>query len=160
MRAGQVFGSAQAESGPAPAVTVRSEGSERIVYSATLSPQGQIVPDAANATAGKLARWHGRHVTVSVTRYIKPKSLPQLALYFSQVVPPWAEFTGYDLDDMHKELKRAYLVPQLVMSRLTGEEMKELPSLRDLDEEEMSAYLERCLREGRQLGITFSVDQP
>jgi hypothetical protein len=43
------------------------------------------------------------------------------------------------------------------VSRLTGEELKELPSLRDLNVEEMTAYLERCLREGRQLGITFDV---
>jgi hypothetical protein len=158
VKAGEVFRQpAQADSSPAPAVTVTSEGSERIVYPATISPQGEPVPDSPNATAGKLARWKNRHVTVTVSRYVKPKSLPQLALYFSQVVPPYADYCGYDPDEMHKELKRAYLVPQLVVSRLTGEEMKELPSLRDLNVEEMTAYLERCLREGRQLGITFDV---
>lgn len=134
------------------------EGSEKIVFSATVTPQGTLKPDQVNATAGRLARWKGRHVTVTVSRYVKSKTNPQLALYFSQVVPTWAEFAGYDPDEMHKELKRAYLVPQLVVSRLTGEEIKEMPSLADLNVEEMSAYLERVLREGRQQGIQFDVD--
>ena len=41
-------------------------------------------------------------------------------------------------------------------SRLASvEEIKTLPSLRDLDEEQMSTYLDRCIREGQQLGISF-----
>jgi hypothetical protein len=159
MKAGEAFRQpAQAESSPAPAVTMsKSESGERLIFAATVQPDGRLQPDAVNATAGRLARWKGRHVTVTVSRFVRPKSMPQLALYFAAVVPPYADYCGYDPDEMHKELKRAYLVPQLVVSRLTGEEIKELPSLRDLNVEEMTAYLERCLREGRQLGITFDV---
>lgn len=155
----QDYGPSRPSSAADLTVVVRKdEGQERLVYAATVSPLGVLTPDAPNATAGKLARWKGRHVTVSVARYVKPKSLPQLGKYFADVVPAWAEYCGYDEDEMHRELKRAYLVPQLVVSRLTGEEMKEMPSLRSLDVEEMSAYLERCIREGRQLGITFRIE--
>jgi len=135
-----------------------SEGSERIVYSGTVTATGLIEPDAVNATAGRLAKWKGRHVTVTVSRYVKSKTNPQLALYFGEVVPPWAEYCGYDPDEMHKELKKAWLIPQLTVAKLTGEEKMELPSLADLDVEQMSAFLERCLREGRQVGIRFNVD--
>lgn len=125
------------------------------MFSATITPQGTIHPDAVNQTAGRLARWRGKHVTVMVSRYVKPKSQPQLGKYFADVIPAWSEYCGYDPDEMHRELKRAWLIPQLRVSRLTGEEVKEMPSLRDLDEQEMSTYLERCIREGQQLGITF-----
>lgn len=137
-----------------------SEGSERIVFPATITPQGTIHADAVNATAGRLARWRGRHVTVTVSRYVKPKSNPQLGLYFrgGGILECWAEFSGYDRDDMHKELKLAYLAPVLAVSRLTGEESKILPSLADLNVEEMSTFISRVLREGRQLGIRFDME--
>ena len=131
------------------------------MYAATITPQGQIHADAVNATAGRLARWKGRHVTVVVSRYVKSKTNPQLGLYFREdgILDCWAEFCGYDRDEMHKELKLAFLAPVLAVSRLTGEESKILPSLADLNVEEMSTFIERVLREGRQLGIRFNVDQ-
>lgn len=138
------------------------EGAERIVFSATIDDHGRIHPDEVNATAGRLGRWKKRHVTVTVSRYVKPKTNPQLAVYFMEAPtnPPgvlecWSEFTGYDRDEMHRELKRAFLAPVLAVSKLTGEESEERPSLADLNAEQMSAFLERCMREGRQLGITF-----
>jgi hypothetical protein len=135
-----------------------SEGQERYMFAATIDDKGTLHPDEVNATRGRLAKWKGRHVNVVVSRHVKSKTNPQLAAYFGPVLDAWSEYTGYDKDEMHKELKRAYLIPQLVIARLTGEEMKELPSLADLDSEEMSAYLERVLREGRQLGIVFALD--
>lgn len=139
-----------------------SEGAERIVYAATIDDRGRLRPDAVNQTAGRLVRWKGRHVTVTVSRYVKPKTNPQLAVYFmeSPTNPPgvlecWSEFTGYDRDEMHRELKMAFLAPVLAVSKLTGEEVEERPSLADLNAEQMSAYLERCMREGRQMGIVF-----
>jgi hypothetical protein len=130
-----------------------------VVFSAIIDDHGGFHPDRVNETRGRLSKWKGRHVTVTVRRYVKSKTNPQLALYFSQVVPAWSEYTGYDPDEMHKELKRAYLAPQLAISRLTGEERMELPSLADLSAEEMTAYLERVIREGRQQGIVFSLDE-
>lgn len=160
MRREQAFGLEPGFGRPAPVsdltVAVRKgEGQEALVFAATVSPQGVLVPDAPNATAGKLSKWKGRHVTVTASRYIKPKSQPQLGKYFADVVPAWAEFCGYDPSEAHKELKKAFLKPQLEVALLTGEEIKTLPSLRDLDVEQMSTYLERCIREGQQLGIQF-----
>jgi hypothetical protein len=134
------------------------EGSDRIIFAGTVDAKGHVVPEQVNVTRGRLARWNGRKVTVTVTRYIKSKSNPQLALYFGPVVAAWSDYTGYDLREMHHELKRAYLPLHAVVSRLTGEERQELPSLADLNSEEMSAYLDRVIREGRQVGIEFSLD--
>lgn len=128
------------------------------MFGATITPQGQIHPDAVNATAGRLARWKGRHVTVVVSRYVKPKSNHQLALFHGPILDAWSDFTGYDPDEMKRELKRAFLAPRLELSRLTGEEVRELPSLGDLNVEEMTVFIERVLREGRQLGIRFALD--
>jgi hypothetical protein len=138
-----------------------SEGTEKIVFSGTIDAQGRLHADEVNATAGRLAKWKGRHVTVSVSRYVKSKTNPQLGLYFRDggIVHAWSDYTGYDRDEMHIELKRAFLAPQLAVSRLTGEERQELPSLADLNVEEMSAYMERVLREGRQRGIVFDLDE-
>jgi hypothetical protein len=136
-----------------------SDGTEKIVFGATIDAQGRIHPDAANATAGRLAKWRGRHVTVSVARYVKSKTNPQLALFHGPILEAWAEWCGYDPADMKRELKLAYLAPQLAVARLTGEEKEILPSLADLNVEEMSTFLERVLREGRMLGITFALDE-
>jgi len=135
-----------------------SEQSEAIVFAGSVDDHGHVRPDQVNATRGRLAKWKGKRVTVVVRRYVKPKTNQQLALYFAAVMPAWAEWCGYDPDEMHRELKRAFLAPQLVLARLTGEERMELPSLADLNAEEMSTYLERVLREGRQRGIEFPMD--
>lgn len=138
-----------------------TEEAESIVFAGEVTEKGHVKPDAVNATRGRLARWKGRRVTVTVKRYVKPKSNPQLALYFAEpdgILSCWADFCGYDRDEMHRELKRAYLAPVLAVSKLTGEEFREMPSLADLNVEEMSAFIERCKREGRQLGIRFRED--
>lgn len=134
------------------------DGAERLVFAAMVMPQGLLRPDAVNATAGRLARWKGRHVTVTVSRYVKSKTNPQLALFHGPVLDAWCDYTGYDPAEMKKELKLAYLKPHLEISRLTGEETTVLPSLAELNVEEMTAFLERVLREGRIMGIEFKVD--
>jgi len=136
-----------------------SDGSERLVFSAVIDERGRLRPDQVNQTAGRLSKWRGRHVTVAVSRFVKSKTNPQLALYFGPVLEAWSEYTGYDKDEMDTELRRAYLAPQLAVSKLTGEETTERPRIRDLTDEQMSVYLDRCLREGRQLGITFRLDE-
>lgn len=129
------------------------------MFAATIDDRGRFRPERTNEARGRLARWKGRKVTVSVRRYVKSKTNPQLALYFGPVIDAWADYTGYDPDEMDTELRRAYLAPQLAISRLTGEEAMERPRIQDLSVEEMSTYLERVLREGRQLGIMFKLDE-
>ena len=135
-----------------------SESSESIVFSGRVDELGHVKPDQVNATKGRLARWKGRHVSVTVTRYVKPKSNQQLALYFREpdgILSCWADYCGYDRDEMHVELKLAFLAPVLAVSKLSGEEARLLPSLAKLNVEEMSAFISRILREGRQRGIEF-----
>lgn len=135
-----------------------TDGSERIVFSGQVDDLGHVRPDSVNQTRGRLAKWKGRKVTVTVSRFVKSKTNPQLATFHGPVLEGWSDYCGYFPDEMKRELKLAYLVPQLVISRLTGEEMKTLPSLRDLTSEEMSVFLDRCLMEGRKLGIEFRLD--
>lgn len=128
------------------------------MFSGTVTPQGLIHPDAVNVTAGRLAKWKGRHVNVAVSRYVKSKTNPQLAMYFGPVLDAWSDYTGYTKDEADDELRKAYLAPQLSVSKLTGEESMERPRIRDLNVEQMTTYLDRVLMEGRTLGIEFSLD--
>lgn len=135
-----------------------NDGEERITYSGVVTPQGQIHADSVNVTAGRLSKWKGRHVTVTVSRYVKSKTNPQLALYFGPVLDAWMDYTGYTKDEMDRELRLAYLKPQLEVAHLTGEEVSERPRVRDLNVEQMTVYLDRVLMEGRQMGIQFKLD--
>jgi hypothetical protein len=141
-----------------------SEATARVTFSAVINESGTIIPDEPNKVRGRLSRFcpkKNRRVTVTVTRYVPPKSQPQLGLYFRDggILDSFAEFVGDDRDAMHRDLKRTFLAPQLVLSRLTGEQVPEIPSLADLNEEEMSAFLNRGLMEGRKMGVTFECDQ-
>lgn len=125
---------------------------QRITFEATVTPEGHCKPAAVIATRVSLQRWKGRKVNVTVARWVKAKTQPQLGYYFAVVVPYWSEHSGYEEDEMHVELKRAFLAPRLVVSKLTGEETKELPSLRDLTSEEMGEFITRCIKEAALQG--------
>lgn len=136
------------------------------MFPATIDDRGRIHPDAVNATGGRLVRWKGRHVNVTVTRYIKPKTNPQLGLYFRKggLLDAWAEWIGDDREAVHRDLKDAFLLPILadvpmVANKITGEERPVTPSLADLNVEQMSAFIERIVREGTQRGIVFDLSE-
>lgn len=132
----------------------------RLVFHGTVDEQGHVVPEQRNVVKGRLVRnWKGQRVTVVVSRWRKTKTDKQLAYYFAEIVPAWAEWTGYDEDEMHVELKRAWLAPRLAISRLTGEEGTERPTLSDLSCVEMSEYIDRCIREGNHNQITFKTPE-
>jgi hypothetical protein len=122
---------------------------------------GVIHPDEVNVIRGRLQRFMpktNRHVTVTVERYVKSKTAEQLGYYFVEggVLDCWAELCGYTRAEMHKELKLAYLMPILAVSKLTGEERMILPSLADLNVEQMSAFLDQVIRVGQvEHGIRF-----
>lgn len=126
---------------------------ERIVFESVIDDQGRFHPEQALAVRARLARWHGRRVLVTVSRWIKPKTLPQLGYYFGVVLPYWAEHAGYTQDELHEQLKLAYLEPVLRISEFTGEERSIVPSLRDVNVEQMSSFLDRLVREAALQGI-------
>lgn len=137
-----------------------TEATARLIFSATIDDAGDIHAEQPNKIRGRLQRLmpkKDRRVTVTVERYVPPKTNPQLGYYFAPggVLDCWAEYTGYERDEAHKELKMAFLAPVLAVAKLTGEEKLWLPSLADLNKEQMSAYLDRVLREGEMLGIRF-----
>src|SRR6185436_9578076 len=80
----------------------------RVIFSATIDEAGNIRPDEVNATRGRLSRFvpkKSRRVTVTVSRYVKPKTNPQLALFHGPILAAWSEFCGYDMYEMKRELK-------------------------------------------------------
>jgi hypothetical protein len=119
----------------------------RIAFEAEVDDKGRIHPQGAQVIRARLAKWKGRKVLVTVARFVKNKTLPQLGYYFDVIVPIWADHAGYDEDEMHTELKRAYFPKRREVSKLTGEECDELPSLADATASEMSTFLDRVLRE-------------
>jgi len=125
----------------------------RIAFEAELDDKGHMHPHGAQVIRARLAKWKGRRVLVTVAKFVKPKTLPQLGYYFDVVLPVWADHCGYDEDEMHVELKRAYFPRRHEVSRLTGEEMDETPSLADATSSEMSTYLERVLREAAHQSV-------
>lgn len=123
----------------------------KITVEAVISPRGEInLPASDRARLAKLA---GKHVTVIVERFVKSKSNPQLAYYYGVAVPLWAEHCGYEEDEMHVELKKAYLPRRREFAKLTGELVEDIPSLAELTVEEMSRFLDRVIREAAHQGI-------
>jgi hypothetical protein len=127
----------------------------RITFEATVDEAGHCKPAQVGATRDRLRKWKGRKVLVTVLRWVKPKTLPQLAFFHGPILEHWSDYTGYAPDEMKRELKLAWLPKKRRVSALTGEEDWYVPSLAELNAEEMSAFIDRCIKEGNLLGITF-----
>ena len=130
-----------------------AEGRAKVVFDAVIEHGGTIRPAHFQATHERLEKWHGKHVTVTVERFVKSKSNPQLRFYFGVVVPLWAESAGYEEDEMDIELRKAYLPARREFAALTGELVEYIPGLSKLTVEEMSRYLDRVIREAALAGI-------
>jgi hypothetical protein len=128
---------------------------DRFMFEGRVDDQGHVKPEHVRETAARLRRWKGRRVLVTVSRYVKRKTQPQLAYFHGPVLYYWSEHTGYAKDEMKWELKKAWLPKVRRISRLSGEEVWETPSLSDVSAEVMSEFISRCVREGNLLGITF-----
>lgn len=128
----------------------------RITFEATVSPDGRFTPKEVKATRWRLSKWNGRKVLVTVSRYVKPKTNPQLAYFHGIILPALAEHTGEDdLEALKRDVKLAWLTRKPEVCKLTGEETMEVPSLADLNSEEMSAFIDRVIREASKLGCNI-----
>lgn len=143
---------------------MRTETGERLMFAASVDELGDLQPLERNRTRGRLRGWVGQILTVIAERYVRPKTQDQMGYYFARggVLDCWAEFCGYDREVMHEELKLAWLDPILKTATLTGENKLVVPSLADpaVNIEVVSAFLERCIREGNQRGIEFPPTRP
>ena len=130
-----------------------AEGKARIVFDAVIESGGTIRPAHWQATHERLEKWHGKHVTVTVEKFIKSKSNPQLRYFFGVVVPLWAASAGYEIDEMDIELRKAYFPIRREFSKLTGQLVEYIPRLSQATLDEMSAFLDRVIREAALAGI-------
>jgi hypothetical protein len=126
--------------------------SERLTFEAEIKPDGRFSPRDAMATRARLAKWKGRKVLVTVSRYVKSKTLPQLGYYFGVILPFWAESAGYTEKELDDDLRTAFLPRVLKVSKFTGEEVMEQVQLRDLNCEQASAYIDAVLRQAAAMG--------
>ena len=128
-------------------------GKAKIVFDAVIEHGGTIRPAHWQQTHERLGKFDGKHVTVTVERFVKSKSNPQLRYYFGCIVPLWADSAGYEEDEMDIELRKAYLPARREFAALTGELVEYIPGLSKLTVEEMSRYLDRVIREAALAGI-------
>lgn len=129
-----------------------------ITFESELDERGRFHPIGARGVRMRLGRWGRRRspgnlCLVTVERYVKLKTNPQLRYFHGPVVKAWSDHTGYSLEETKRELKRAYLERVPVVCKITGEEDVELPSLRDVSEEVMSAFITRCRDEAALRGV-------
>lgn len=125
----------------------------RLMFEAILDDKGGFLPENGVVTRSRLARWKGQRVLVTVSRGTIPKTPPQLGYYFSTVVPAIADHCGYEEDECHIEMKRAWFPKREIEAKFTGETCQEIPSLSEATKEEMSAYLDRVLLEAALMGV-------
>ena len=132
-----------------------SEGFETFTFAGVVDQTGHVQPDQPNVVRGRLAKLKGKKVNVAVKRYVQSKSNSQLQLFHGPLIEAWSEYTGYDPDEMKFWLKHEFGLWEPAVNPMTGEETKKLKSLADYTHEEMSTFVERCIREGCHLGIEF-----
>jgi len=71
--------------------------------------QGRLIVDDADGYSGYLQTLPDKDLAVTVERWRKKTSSPQLAYYYGAIVRPLCEFTGFALDEMDITLKNMFL---------------------------------------------------
>jgi hypothetical protein len=93
---------------------------------------------------------------VTVIRYVKTRSNPQLALYWMWL-KTIADDTGNDTEDLHDFMKKRFLAPSVI--EIAGEQHMRW-STGKLSTAEMSSYMERVLAFAESdLGIILPVPE-
>ena len=124
----------------------------RVTFEATITPEGHAKPDDPKSVSARLKKMAGKRVWVTVERS-KSKTLPQLGYFFSTVVPVWAEHAGYTEDEMYIALWREFFPKRSVVTFLSAETEMERPRISEATADEMSMFLDRCLREAAHQGL-------
>lgn len=120
---------------------------DSVTFGATVDVEGKLHPENASVIRVRLGKkWKEKRVLVVVSAWRKPKTQPQLGYYYDVVLPILAEFIGDDEDSVHKDCKRSFFPKRREVSKITGDETEEVPSLADASSEEMSEYLDRIIR--------------
>ncbi len=96
-----------------------------------------------------LQRMEGREIDLRLTLRRKVRSLSQNAYYWGCVIPLFAEYCGYDHDEMHEALKMRFL--------MANPDCR-LPTLRstaDLTTAEFTEYIEKARRLAAEFGVNI-----
>jgi hypothetical protein len=117
-----------------------------IRFAAKIDTEGRFIPREAT-TRLKLQRWQKYgEIEVTVRRDRVPKTDDQMGYYRGVVLPLFAEHIGDDRESTHVDLKRECFPRRLRVSKLSGEEFEDIPSLADATKEEMTEFLDRVIR--------------
>jgi hypothetical protein len=93
-------------------------------FIATVDKHG--VPHLHDKAAWDAWMWAhaGRKIEIAPRRFVKPRSLKQLRTYFGLCVKAIADHTGYEVHEVHEEIKRRCGIDST--KKLTTEEMEEV----------------------------------
>ena len=120
---------------------------------ARVDEQGQLRPADPVMWRSYLARQKGRDVWITVVRQSKAHTDSQRAYYFGVIVDMIAAEIGESKEETHELLKAKFLKPRRI-ELLSGKMLEMPPSTKLLTTEEMTTYIDECLRFGAEfLGL-------
>lgn len=94
-----------------------------------------------------IAAWcrnrEGKKVSLRLSPHRKPRSTPQLRLYFGVVVEMIADYTNNSKEAVHDALKSMFLGPEIV--QLGSKEIVRQPTTTTLSSERMTKYINDCV---------------
>jgi hypothetical protein len=128
------------------------------IFSASVSETGTLIEPRGLDWKVCLEGLKGKRVDLTIEPQKSKRSLDQLAYLFGVVYRCIADTTGDSVPEIHEVLKRKHLAPQI--ATFNGKEYKIPGSTTKLNVSQMMEYIEKCVMEANELGITVpSPDQ-
>lgn len=131
------------------------------LFSHAIVKDGKVTPDNPEYFKGMFKQFNGKHITVTVGRYRKPRSNEENNYYFGVVVKMIADDIGEESENVHESLKSLFLT-DIRYIKVRGKLVKitKVKSTTDLSTLEMEDYLERIRRWASELlGIVIPLPE-
>lgn len=110
---------------------------------------GRIRLDERAKFAGLIQKLDGHEISISLKKFRRGRSSNQNGYYWAAVLPIFAEFLGYETDELHDGLKARFL------RRHTDSPVMTIASTKTLDTAQFSDYVEQVRRLAAELGCVI-----
>ena len=110
--------------------------------------KGHIVLGDAELFADYLKRYEGKDIEFCIQAKQHPKSQEQLGYLFGHIIPQIARHLGYTDEEMYGLLKGHFL-RKVITAGITRSYVQ---SLTELNRQELSTFIENCIRFGIEYG--------
>ncbi len=105
-----------------------------------VAKDGRPVLDASRGFERLCRALEGKRITVTLSPYRKPRSLPQNSYYWGVVLATFAEHLGYLPDELHRAMAGKFLVKN------PGEKIEVTKSTTELSTVEFNEYIEKIMQ--------------